>query len=128
VKKQRCFFLDVNANKNQTKKTKLQNHPPQKPSLPPPSPPPPPKPSPPSHHAHAQRSCGASFVSGNLLDVERRWRSHSAEAPPQRLPGAPFTKGPFPLLNARSAKPTVLNLSFSLSKSPKGTLRHRVAN
>jgi hypothetical protein len=65
------------------------------------------------------------------LDVERRWRSLGAAEPQRRgdptkkLPGDPFTEGLFHLLNARSAKPTVRHLSFSLSKSPKGTLRRR---
>ena len=31
----------------------------------------------------------------DLLDVERRWRSHSAEAPPQKAPRGPFHQGPF---------------------------------
>ena len=115
----------------------MQNHPPQKPSFPPPplpktiSPPPlpptkhPPNHPPPLHHARAHRSCDSVCLRRNLLDVERRWRSHSAGAPPQKAPRGPFHQGPFPLLNARSAKPTVRHLSFSLSKSPKGTLRQR---
>jgi hypothetical protein len=45
--------------------------------------------------------------------------------PPQKAPRGPFHQGPFPLLNARSAKPTVRHLSLSLAKSPKGTLRLR---
>jgi hypothetical protein len=80
---------------------------------------------PPSHHARAHRSCDSFCVRRNLLDAERRWWSHSAGAPPKNLPGAPFTKGPFAPQNGRSAKPTVRHLSFSLSKSPKGTLRQR---
>jgi hypothetical protein len=35
------------------------------------------------------QSSAPSCVGPFLLDAERRWRSHSAGAPPKKLPGAP---------------------------------------
>jgi hypothetical protein len=63
-----------------------QNHPP----APPPTSP---KPSNRPAHLHQSRAraqgCGPRSICRFLLDAERRWRSHSAGAPPKKLPGAP---------------------------------------
>ena len=53
----------------------------------------PPRPHLPSR-ARAQ-GCGPRSVRPFLLDVERRWRSHSAGATPQKAPRGPFHQGPF---------------------------------
>ena len=53
----------------------------------------PPRPHLPSR-ARAQ-SCGHRSLCPFLLDVERRWRSHSAEGTPQKAPRGPFHRGPF---------------------------------
>ncbi len=54
-----------------------------------------PKPSsPPSNHAHAQGSCGASFIWGNLLDAVRRWRSLCVARGATNPAGAPPSPPP----------------------------------
>jgi hypothetical protein len=125
----------------------MQNHPPQKPSFPPPhSPkpshlpplPPPPtnqtprKPSPPPITRTRRGVADLPFFAGTSWTLSDAGgasapgtRSHNARGPLQKAPRGPFHQGPFPLLSGRSAKPTVRHLSFSLSKSPKGTLRQR---
>ena len=91
---------------------------------PPPSPKPSNRPAPAFHHACARR------VPHLRVWARSSWTLNDAggaTAPgrPPKSSQEPLNKGPFPLQNGRSAKPTVRHLSFSLSKSPEGTLRQR---
>ena len=123
----------------------MQNHPPQKPSFPPPPLPKTISPPPPSHQPNTPQTIPPPPITRTRRGVAdlpffagTSWmlsdaggasvpgtRSHNARGPLQKAPRGPFHQGPFPLLSGRSAKPTVRHLSFSLSKSPKGTLRQR---
>ena len=109
-----------------------QNH------LPPPSPlpktihlprPPPPQnhqTAPPTYtnHARARRVADLGAFAGSSWTLNDAGGATAPGHPPKSSQ-EPLNKGPFPLQNGRSAKPTVRHLSFSLSKSPEGTLRQR---